>query len=70
MADFCSQCSLDTFGEDYGDLIPEGSGPLMPGCGYLKMCEGCGFILVNENGECIATRAEGCLKGHGGGEVQ
>lgn len=54
MADFCRQCSLDIFGEDFGDLAGlAGLGPThFPGWGYAALCEGCGLILVNDYGEC------------------
>lgn len=60
MAAFCRQCSLAWFGVDYGELKPsakeiEESGPLPEGYGYAALCEGCGFTVVNEKGECIAT---------------
>lgn len=57
MADFCKQCSLDEFGEDYGQLaylVP----PLF---NKHVICEGCGPTLVTEDGTCIGT----CLEKHG-----
>ena len=63
MADFCKQCSLSEFGEDFGDLKGLGMGrPLPLDHGWLALCEGCGPITVNENGECMSLD---CLeKGH------
>ncbi len=64
VADFCRQCALDNWGEDNGDLAYlNGLAPtLLPGYGYSVICEGCGFILVNDAGECIS---EDCLeRGH------
>jgi hypothetical protein len=63
MADFCKQCSLHTFGEDYGDLA-ELTTPDMSveGLYALVMCEGCGPIQVDHTGACIS---DDCLKRHG-----
>jgi len=63
MADFCKLCSLEHFNKDYKELAGLGRGkpPLRPGYGYPTICEGCGFILVNDDGECIDGR---CFK-HG-----
>lgn len=57
MADFCKQCSIDIFMEDYGDLrrIAE------EGDKAYVICEGCGPTLVNHDGECIGD----CDKKHG-----
>lgn len=64
MADFCKQCSIATFGEDYGDLAGLGKPDdvLEEGMGYPVICEGCGYILVNKAGECITPD---CLENHG-----
>ena len=52
MADFCKQCSIDIFGEDFEDLSGLGYGkPLAEGAVYPVLCEGCGYINVNEKGE-------------------
>lgn len=62
MADFCKQCSEEIFGEDFEDLKGLGDGsPLPEGHGWTALCEGCGVIVVNDNGECIS---KGCEK-HG-----
>jgi hypothetical protein len=47
MADFCKDCSILNFGQDYKELagIAEDDG-----LAYV-LCEGCGFIYVNKNGE-------------------
>ncbi len=61
MADFCKQCSMDMFGEDFGDMKGLGDGePLKPGWGYQVLCEDCGPTLVDEDGKCIAD----CDKHH------
>lgn len=61
MADFCKQCSEETFGEDFGDLAGL-SNPwhtlyrLYP----VVLCEGCGPIQVDHTGKCIGD----CLEKH------
>jgi hypothetical protein len=62
MADFCRQCSLENFGEDYGDLanlIPD----LDFALGYcaVALCEGCGPTVVNKMGMCLSGH---CLRRH------
>ncbi len=52
MADFCRQCSLEQFGEDFRDLADL----CAPGkrCGVI--CEGCkheGVCYVNHEGVCL-----------------
>ena len=67
MADFCKQCSLDNFGEDFEDLKGLGEGQnLKPGHGWLVLCEGCGPAIVDAEGRCIAAH---CDKKHGAPEV-
>lgn len=54
MADFCSQCSKEIFGEDLGDLkglITEEQ--VNRGLGAPALCEGCGITLVNHEGLCL-----------------
>lgn len=54
MADFCKQCSIELFGEDTRDLAGLGYGlSLAPDEGFVVICEGCGYILVDEEGKCI-----------------
>lgn len=55
MADFCKQCSVDMFGEDFGDLkglstADDTSKGLYP----LVLCEGCGAIQVDHEGKCVS----------------
>jgi hypothetical protein len=59
MADFCKQCSLDIFGEDFGELANLGP---VPEAYYAVLCEGCVEAVVNIKGEC---RSHTCLKKHG-----
>lgn len=57
MADFCTQCSIELFGEDIGDLAHLGGDrkPLEEGYGYGVICEGCGPTVVNDTGACVAV---------------
>lgn len=67
MADFCKQCSIDHFGRDFGELAgittPEG---WQDGRAHIVICEGCGVIQVDPDGNCVS---EDCLcagqSGHG-----
>lgn len=58
MADFCQQCSMDVFGQDFGDL----AGLVAPGRCAKVLCEGCGITWVSHDGRCIS---EDCLEAHG-----
>lgn len=65
MADFCKQCSIDNFGEDYGDLAElHLEMKLADGEGFAVLCEGCGAAIVQHDGTCIARW---CDKEHGKG---
>ena len=62
MADFCHQCSIETFGKDFGELAglskPEDTERKL----YAQaLCEGCGFILVDHTGKCMSP---GCFENH------
>lgn len=70
MADFCRQCCIDHYGVDYRDLANLGASQNPPKVlddneGWAAMCEGCGFILVNEQGECIDCDLKSGEYGHG-----
>ena len=54
MADFCRQCSIEMFDEDFRDL--EGLSDR-----EVALCEGCGLTVVDCNGSCMGA----CTKGHG-----
>jgi hypothetical protein len=60
MADFCKQCSIDTFGKDFEELaLPKDDvrrGTLKPGYGWLNICESCGPILTDDDGVCTDPR--------------
>ena len=51
MADFCKECSQELFGPEV-TLFTE-SIPLKSGEGFQVLCESCGPILVNHQGERI-----------------
>lgn len=53
MADFCKQCSISLFGQDYGDMKMSDSKSLKQGEGFSVLCEGCGPTLVGKDGECL-----------------
>ena len=57
MSDFCAQCSIENFGEAFGDLKG-----LNPSGNCKVLCEGCGPTIVNAGGECIHPD---CIKKHG-----
>ena len=63
MADFCKQCSVDVFGEDFGDMAniskPEDTAA---GLYASVLCEDCGMIQVDHEGNCIT---HGGKPGHG-----
>ena len=62
MADFCKQCSVEIFGEDFMDLSNLGyPKKLKPGQGWAVLCEHCGFTMVDDAGICIGQ----CTYNHG-----
>jgi len=64
MADFCQQCSMELFGEDFKDLANLGDGSkLEEGQGWVCICEGCGPTIVDDNGVCLSLHSE---MNHGG----
>lgn len=63
MADFCKQCSIEIFGEDFGDLRGLSTpGDTEQGLYAVVICEGCGGTQVDHEGKCVSDH---CLKGHG-----
>lgn len=63
MAEFCKQCSMALFEEDFKDFV--GLRPdlkLEEGEGFGVICEGCGPAIVLHDGTCIARY---CDKEHG-----
>ena len=65
MADFCKQCSIAIFGEDFGDLKGLGQDDDPPDSVYSVICEGCGVTVVNKAGECVVSD---CMVDHATGE--
>lgn len=64
MADFCKQCSINLFGEDFKELAGLGKPgtKLNAGEGFPALCEGCGPTIVDHDGKCLSWD---CLKHHG-----
>lgn len=46
MADFCKECSINMFGQDFKELAFEGD----PDEFRAALCESCGYIYVNRDG--------------------
>ncbi len=62
MADFCKQCSIEHFEKDFKELAGLGDGSILEsGFGWQALCEGCGLIIVNDEGICIS---KACIKKH------
>lgn len=67
MADFCRQCSIDHFGKDFKELAE-----LTPiedwknGLAVCTICEGCGYIQVDPDGNCVSPDCL-CAGGYGHG---
>ena len=59
MSDFCKQCSIYMFGEDFKDLANLITKDYKIA---TVICEGCGVIEVNKEGECVTKN---CFKLHG-----
>jgi hypothetical protein len=65
MADFCHQCSIELFGEDFKQLAGLGDGSkLEPDYGWPALCEGCGPTIVDDEGKCLYAD---CMRKHGKG---
>lgn len=67
MADFCHACSIQIFGRDYRELAGITSAEAWAeGRAAVVICEGCGYIQVDPDGNCVS---KDCLeqgkKGHG-----
>lgn len=58
MADFCKQCSIELFGEDFEDLAQIAKEDQLLRC----TCEGCGDAVVTGTGTCVSAD---CLRKHG-----
>ena len=65
MADFCKQCSLDTFNEDYQDFCGLTSQAAWEdGSAVMVICEGCGPIQVDPLGNCASDCLHKDAEGH------
>lgn len=67
MADFCRACSLEIFGSDFRELAEiTGREEWEQGRACTVLCESCGAIQVDPDGNCVS---ENCLEagkdGHG-----
>lgn len=67
MADYCKQCSMDIFGEDFKELAGISSEEnTKNGLFASVICEGCGFIQVDHEGNCVTENcSEKDKPGHG-----
>ncbi len=53
MADYCKACSIEIFGEDYGELAGiTARKDWEKGLACSVICEGCGVIHVDPDGNC------------------
>ena len=56
MADFCLECSINTFGKDFKDLANITSQKDWDkGLAQVVFCEGCGVIQVDPDGNCVSS---------------
>jgi hypothetical protein len=63
MADFCAQCSIDNFGDDFRDMAGISTESDTRVCRFaVVLCEDCGPCQVDHNGQCVSVD---CLKRHG-----
>lgn len=67
MAEFCKQCSIDLFGKDHGDLAGITKvEDWQKGEAAVVCCEGCAFIQVDPEGNCVSKDCERAgERGHG-----
>jgi len=57
MSQFCKQCSMYYFGEDFKDFAGISTKAITKTKRYpVVLCESCGTIQVNHNGKCISDR--------------
>jgi len=55
MADFCKQCSIDVFGKDFEELAKITTEEnWKKGKACCVICEGCGMIQVDPDGNCVS----------------
>lgn len=67
MADFCKACSIEHFGKDYGDHAKISTPEDTAANRFAGViCEGCGFIYVDHEGNCVSPDCSLAGKeGHG-----
>lgn len=62
MADFCKQCSIEMFDQDFEELAGITShADWQEDKAAVVICEGCGPIQVDPEGNCVS---KDCLKKH------
>lgn len=62
MADFCRDCSIETFGEDFGDHAGHSTeADTKAGLYPTVICEGCGIVQVDHEGRCVSPDCAVCL---------
>jgi hypothetical protein len=55
MSSFCKQCSIDVFGEDFGDMADLSTAEdTAKGLYAFALCEDCGYIQVDHTGSCVS----------------
>ena len=65
MADFCRACSIEVFGEDYGDFANiTTDAQWEAGFAAVVLCEHCGPTQVNPDGECVSECHKADEEGH------
>ena len=60
MADFCNQCRQESdmcWPEDLDNPDYPDYGPLEEGKGWGVICEGCGFTLIDRDGNCLGNHS-------------
>jgi hypothetical protein len=60
MSDYCKQCSLEEFGKDYKELAGLSTeNDTQNSLFATAICEGCGYIQVDHEGNCISEDCDG-----------
>ncbi len=54
MADFCNQCKVELgLNQEHDSSDYPDYGPLAASQGWAVICEGCGYILIDREGNCV-----------------
>lgn len=62
MSDFCKQCSIEIFGDDFRDMANiTTKDDIKKGLYANVLCEHCGPIQIDLDGQCITV---GCYENH------